>query len=112
MKKLILVMWLLTCAVAQAQESWQPMSWDAITRALTDRKVQYRQGWQVFHASGRTLYNAGQDSWGYWAVRGEQYCSMWPPSDIWACYDMARSGAQLRFIGAAGDTTDAVYADE
>ena len=57
-------------------------------------------------ASGRTLYNTGRDSWGYWQVRGDQYCSMWPPSDLWACYDMARRGDVLRFFGAAGDSTD------
>ena len=112
MRKLIVFAWLCSCALAQAGDVWEPMSGAEITHVLTDRKLQYPQAWQDFRASGRTLYNAGADSWGYWAVRGGQYCSMWPPSDTWACYDMARSEDRLRFIGAAGDITDAVYADE
>ncbi|MEO1733028.1 MAG: hypothetical protein AAFR45_05280 [Pseudomonadota bacterium] len=79
---------------------------------MTNKKLTYESGaWQDFRASGRTLYNAGEDSWGYWGVRGDQYCSMWPPSDLWACYDMARSGDVIRFIGASGDVTDGRYSE-
>ncbi|WP_299830576.1 hypothetical protein [uncultured Roseobacter sp.] len=90
---------------------WMPLTGDEVQQALTDRKLQYDSAWQEFRASGRTLYNAGADSWGYWRVRGDQYCSQWPPSDLWACYGMARSGDRVRFIGAGGDITDATYAD-
>ncbi|MEM6940785.1 MAG: hypothetical protein AAF943_02395 [Pseudomonadota bacterium] len=54
------------------------------------------------------MYNAGRDSWGYWAVRDDQYRSMWPPSDLWVCYAMTRSGSAVRFIGAAGDITEGI----
>lgn len=87
---------------------WVTLSGSEITEILTDHTVDYPDAWQDFRASGRTLYNAGRDSWGYWAVRGDQYCSMWPPSDLWACYDMARKGDMVRFIGEAGDVTDGV----
>jgi len=95
----------------QAQEAWQPMSGAEIAGALTDRKLEYGTAWQEFRASGRTLYNAGADSWGYWAVRGDQYCSMWPPSDLWACYTMEQRNDLLRFVGAAGDITEGRYAE-
>ncbi|WP_298971378.1 hypothetical protein [uncultured Roseobacter sp.] len=102
---------LVFCPVCAAAEDWVPMSGEEIRAALTDRKLQYANAWQDFRVSGRTLYNAGADSWGYWRVEGDQYCSQWPPSDLWACYGMARSGDRLRFIGQGDDITDAVYAN-
>ncbi len=92
--------------------AFEPMTGPQVQAALTNKKLTYQSGaWQDFRASGRTLYNAGEDSWGYWGVRGDQYCSMWPPSDLWACYDMARSGDVIRFIGASGDVTDGRYSE-
>ncbi len=91
---------------------WVTLSGSEIEEILTDQTVDYPGAWQDFRASGRTLYNAGRDSWGYWAVRGNQYCSMWPPSDLWACYGVARQGNVVRFIGDAGDTTDGVVRTE
>ncbi|MEM6310096.1 MAG: hypothetical protein AAF754_08600 [Pseudomonadota bacterium] len=93
-------------------EEFVPMTGADVLDALTGSTLLYDSGsWQDFRASGRTLYNAGQDSWGYWAVRDDQYCSQWPPSDMWACYDMARAGDVIRFIGQAGDTTDGRFKD-
>lgn len=44
---------------------------------------------QVFSASGATTYtNHGRDSFGMWRVQGDQYCSQWPPSGNWVCYDV------------------------
>jgi len=90
---------------------WAPMSGAQIKEALTGRALQYASAHQDFRASGRTRYVAGRESWGYWRVEGDAYCSQWPPSDLWACYSMARRGDALRFIGASGDTTDATYRD-
>lgn len=102
----------LLAATPALGEEWLPLTGAEITEALTGRALVYDNGaTQDFRASGRTLYNAGRDSWGYWAVRGDQYCSMWPPSDLWACYDMARSTAGVRFIGQAGEATDGLYTD-
>ncbi len=81
-----------------------------ILAALLDREVLYESGArQDFRPSMRTLYTSGRPSWGYWAIRDDQYCSMWPPSDIWACYDMERLERGIRFIGAGGDITDGTY---
>lgn len=93
------------------ERPWVAMSGPQIVRMLTGRTVEYPAGWQRFNASGRTLYHTGRDSWGYWAVRADQYCSMWPPSDLWACYDLEQRGKQVRFIGAAGDTTQGALRD-
>ncbi|MEO1639449.1 MAG: hypothetical protein AAFU41_09415 [Pseudomonadota bacterium] len=101
----------LLCAGPVFAEDWVPMNEAEITAALTDRTLNYAGATQRFYASGRTLYNAGQDSWGYWAVRGDAYCSQWPPGDQWDCYTMARAGDALRFIGSDGSTTDGVYAE-
>jgi hypothetical protein len=91
---------------AGAAERWQAMSGAEITEALTRQELHYARGaWQRFNASGRTLYHAGTDSWGYWAVRGDQYCSQWPPNPLWTCYDMARQGARFRFTDAYGEVS-------
>ena len=103
---------LMICAVpATAQDNWVELSGDEIREALTDRRLQYANAWQEFNASGRTLYNAGEDSWGYWRIQGDQYCSMWPPSDLWACYSFSKDGGVFRFEGVRGDYVEAVYAD-
>ena len=104
---------MLASPVLAQTPTWEPLTGADIAAALTDRTLQYETAWQRFSASGRTLYNAGRDSWGYWQVQGDQYCSLWPPQDLWACYDMERSGDKLRFVGeSAGDVTEGVYRDE
>ena len=90
-----------------AQADWQDMTGPQITEALSGHSLRYENATQEFHASGRTLYNAGADSWGYWRIEGDRYCSQWPPADGWACYAMARDSetGALRFQGASGDMT-------
>ncbi|MFK7942978.1 MAG: hypothetical protein AB8B85_08730 [Paracoccaceae bacterium] len=95
-----------------AADDWLPLSGAEIRSALTDRKLVYATAWQEFKSSGRTLYNAGHDSWGYWRVEGDHYCSLWPPSDLWNCYTMTRSGDDLRFVDKTGHVTEAEYADD
>ena len=90
-------------------EEWRALTGAEIAEALTDQSLVYANATQRFYASGRTLYDAGQDSWGYWAVRGDQYCSQWPPGDQWDCYDMAVAGDIVRFIGADGSITDGTF---
>ncbi len=97
----------LTCAGALAQEGFQPLGGEGIRAALTDARVDYTgkdQGaWQEFFADGRTLYGQGAgQSWGRWFLRGDQYCSTWPPSEHESCYRVARDAARIRFLGAGG----------
>ena len=89
-----------------AAQSWDPMSGDDILAALTDQVVVYEDATQKFFASGRTLYTTLEDSWGGWAVRGDQYCSTWPPSGTWDCYDMTRAGQVVRFVDAYGNVSE------
>lgn len=88
-----------------AQAEWVQMDDAAITAALTDQEIVYDTGpRQRFYASGRTFYDDARPSWGYWRVENGQYCSQWPPSAAWACYDFYgdETGA-VRFVGSAGD---------
>jgi hypothetical protein len=58
---------------------------------------------QIFQASGQTVYTVkGAVSQGQWRVEGDKYCSVWPPSEHWACYDMTQSGAVITFISSSG----------
>ncbi len=109
MTRMVFVLCMLP-ALASA-EHWTELSNAQIRPALEGRTLQYENAWQSFRASGRTLYNAGQDSWGYWRVEGDRYCSQWPPSDLWACYTLERNGDRLRFVGAGGEITEGTYAD-
>ena len=92
---------------------WVALSGDEITAALSEQKLQYETASQVFYASGKTLYDAGRPSWGYWEARGDAYCSQWPPAGGWACYGMERNTAtgNLRFIGESGDITEGVLVE-
>jgi hypothetical protein len=90
---------------AQGTGDWVALSAEGIKSTLTGAVLDYPNAWQDFRASGKTLYNAGQDSWGNWRVDANQYCSQWPPRDLWDCYDVARNGGEIRFTGAQGDET-------
>ena len=96
--------------------------WGGEWRVLNGAEVQGgaggAAGWSMAAApgrtstcSGRTLYNAGHDSWGYWGVRDGKYCSTWPPSDLWACYTLESDGEAIRFVGEGGDITTGRYAE-
>jgi len=51
---------------------------------------------QTFETSGETRYeNQRGPSSGSWRVEGDQYCSVWPPSRDWTCYDVAISDSDL-----------------
>ncbi|MEJ8560895.1 hypothetical protein QTO30_06445 [Yoonia sp. GPGPB17] len=91
-------------------DDWKSMDGAEIAEVLTDQTVIYENATQRFYASGRTLYSAGQDSWGYWVVRDDQYCSQWPPGDQWDCYDIAKMEGMIRFIGIDGSVTDGMFA--
>ncbi len=51
-----------------------------------------------------TIYNVmpTSSSNGLWDARGDHYCSQWPPTENWSCYDMTGDGTQLTFIAAGG----------
>lgn len=102
----------LTCGALGASQTWIALKGSDITQALTDRSLIYERATQRFYASGRTRYTSGEDSWGYWRIEGDMYCSQWPPADGWACYTV-QSGPNraLKFVGEGGAETIGIYAE-
>jgi hypothetical protein len=99
----------LVCAPALADE--RALSGDDIRAALSDKTVEGTSDTgkpysQIFQKGGLTIYNAGPQasSTGFWDVRGDQYCSQWPPNETWSCYSMTGDGARLTFVAAGGKT--------
>lgn len=78
----------------------------AITAALTGKVLTFDDGAsQSFNADGETIYTKGPASIGHWQVRGDLYCSVWPPSDHWACYDVSQSGDSISFTAEDGSAS-------
>lgn len=98
--------------LVQAQD-WTPLRSDAeIAAALSDRILRYdAYTMQTFAADGETRFITERVSVGRWAARAGQYCSTWPPSDRWDCYDIQISGDTVRFIGSDRSTSDGTYAN-
>lgn len=107
--------WVLVLAVL-ASPVWAGDKLDGagITEALTGRVLRYGDGTtQSFMADGKTVFATkdGRQSIGHWGVQAGRYCSVWPPSDHWACYDVRQEGADIAFaaddgsIAAARDIT-------
>ena len=92
-------------------EEWTPVTEDAaIVDALGGRTVRYDVlTFQFFDASGSTQFITERASDRRWAARGGQYCSIWPPSDIWTCYDFQAKGDQVRFISSDQSVSVGTY---
>ncbi len=100
-------------AAGPALADWTAMTGAENAAALTGRVLVHQAARQEFLASGGTLYDAGRPSWGRWEVRGDAYCSQWPPAEDRASYAMERedgTGA-LRFVGESGEATEGRYAE-
>jgi hypothetical protein len=76
-----------------------PATDNEIVAALSGRTAfeagkTYRPWRQFFAADGGTIYfGDGPSSAGHWKAEGGQYCSLWPPSDQWACYQVVIDGS-------------------
>ena len=104
MKNVAAMVALILWASGAGAEEWRRLSGSEIQALIPLQGLDYGAGiTQTFDPSGETLYVSGRPSLGYWDVRGDQYCSVWPPSDIWTCYDVERSAAALRFIDSSGE---------
>ncbi len=110
MRRFALIFTLWPCFLT-AQE-FRTLTGDEILSALADQKLDYGNGvWQTFDKAMLTQYFAGGHSAGRWSVRDDRYCSLWPPSDLWACYDVHQNGDVIRFVDENGATTDGKLAD-
>ena len=108
------LLWSLTLASPALAQDWQPLDGAAIKNALTARVLAYDDSAsQQFNADGSTIYTTDTPSLGRWRVTGNQYCSQWPPSDLWSCYDVARSakGLDIRFTAGDGSNSVGRYID-
>ena len=94
--------------VGQAEE-WRALDGGAIKAALEGRALNYGDASQNFEVGGLTVYFTDDPSTGQWRVDGHQFCSLWPPSDSWTCYDVEAKDGAVRFIGAGGDVTQGTY---
>ncbi len=94
-------------ALAPAQAQFSALTGAQIARALTGHVAvgadNGRRTEQLFLAGGATFYSVeGAQSQGLWEVRGDQYCSRWPPGTTWVCYDVVRDGAGMAFVAPSG----------
>jgi hypothetical protein len=72
---------------------------------LSARDAEGRLSEQVFRKSGATFtvdLTTHQQSQGSWKVEGDQYCSVWPPSSYWTCYDVHRVNDGVDFVSSSG----------
>jgi hypothetical protein len=89
-----------------AAQSWEQIVGDDILAVLSGAEVRYIGARQTFDADGATFYEDGRPSYGRWRVLGDQYCSQWPPSDLWSCYDVTVNGTGIRFIASDQSVTE------
>ena len=66
--------------------------------------VQKGKAWsQSFSRGGETIYSdARGPSRGLWTIRGDKYCSQWPPSQTWSCWTVTGSKGTITFIPEGG----------
>ncbi|MEL6952160.1 MAG: hypothetical protein AAFN09_03875 [Pseudomonadota bacterium] len=101
----------LNAAPVQAEEDWRALNGAELAALLSEGRWVYEDGaWQEFRPSGRTLYTSAEPSWGRWQAQNDRYCSQWPPSDAWDCYDVERDagfapGDRVRFVDDWGNAT-------
>jgi hypothetical protein len=90
----------LVCLIAAATGTahGETLTHDQIEPALNDVTVWYEpmsatSARQFFNHNGETPYvdESGTKTFGRWLVRGDKYCSQWPPSDHYVCYGVERS---------------------
>jgi hypothetical protein len=106
MRSIIATMAILLLSATPSHAERKRLLGAEISAALNGRAVESTgtPSWrQTFEADGSTLYTSdrGADQ-GRWQVRGDQYCSQWPPSESWSCYDLAVDGELIIFVGASG----------
>jgi hypothetical protein len=60
---------------------------------------------QVFQKSGVTFtvdMETKAQSQGFWRIEGNKYCSKWPPSEHWSCYDVFSNDKIVVFVSSNG----------
>ncbi len=82
------VLFMLFSGSAAASEERQ-LSGDEIAVLLPTITASIGSTNQTFATDGGTIFKVGtRISNGRWRVQGDFYCSTWPPSDAWRCYEV------------------------
>ena len=103
---------LATAGLAQSDGWERVLSDEGITEALAGRTVVYDEyTLQHFGTAGDTVFVTERAANGRWAARAGQYCSVWPPSDVWTCYDFQVNGQRVRFISSDRSISEGSYQD-
>jgi hypothetical protein len=71
-----------------------------LTSTETGRVVE-----QVIQSSGATFtvdIETSAQSQGFWRLEGDKYCSQWPPSQHWTCYDVFGNDDGIVFVSSTG----------
>jgi hypothetical protein len=71
-----------------------------LTSTVSGRAVE-----QVFQAAGSTFtidVETKALSQGFGRLEGDKYCSQWPPSEYWSCYDVFRIEHGVVFVSSNG----------
>lgn len=107
------MIWALIWPGLAVAEDWQRLQEDAdIVVALAERVLRYDAlTTQRFGGAGDTQYFTERMSVGRWAARAGQYCSVWPPSDVWACYDVHVNGDRVRFTASDRSSSIGTYVE-
>lgn len=95
-----------SCIAAHASD--RRLDGPAVTAALSEHVLagddRGRKTEQMFQKHGTTYYSVdGSQSQGRWQVRGNQYCSQWPPGDGWSCYDVLADGGLIALVAKSGE---------
>ena len=97
----------LLLAAASPANAEEVLNGSAITALLYDRSLYGMESGapveQIFQVNGLTFYLAnGASSSGNWEVRGNSYCSVWPPNPTWSCYEVLADGESVIFVAKDG----------
>lgn len=108
--KSILLVALFLPTISQADDWVKLTNEGDINIALSGKIVRFDDySFQVFGKNGKTRYFTERVSDGLWEVRAGQYCSTWPPSVNWTCYDFSLKGERMRFALADGTFSEGYY---
>jgi hypothetical protein len=88
---------LICLAIAASAQAGEPLKGADVEATLNDMTAYYlplsaTSARQYFNKNGETIYidAAGAKTIGEWLVRGDGYCSVWPPSEHYVCYPLEK----------------------
>jgi hypothetical protein len=108
MKNLVLIV-CLSLLIATAQAAEKKLGAGELKDLLSNIRLTStetgRETEQVFQASGATFtidVETHQQSQGFWKLQGDKYCSQWPPSENWECFDVYGNDQGVVFVSSYG----------